>query len=280
MRSKNKTNKNEDVLIYSDHNNGVGIIQFNRPSKLNALRKKTLDFLEKYIIEMNENDSVKVIIIKGSGGSFCSGVDIDELAGGFGKGPHKWSKDESVDELRRRFSQSHRIISMIYRSEKPYIAAIEGVAIGAGLDIACACDIRVSSEDAKFRSAYIKIGLFPGYGGIWLYQRLIGYGKASELVFTGRWMYATEALNSGLLNYTFSKDDFLKKIMELATEISESAPIALRLSKILMRDATTIDLEPSLRMASIAESITLSSEDHEEAMQALRQGRDPIFKGI
>lgn len=280
MRSKNKTNKDEDVLIYNDHDNGVGIIQLNRPSKLNALRKKTLDFLEKYIIEMNENDSVKVIIIKGSGGSFCSGVDIDELAGGFRKGPHKWSKNESVDELRRRFSQSHRIISMIYRSEKPYIAAIEGVAIGAGLDIACACDIRVSSEDAKFRSAYIKIGLFPGYGGIWLYQRLIGYGKASELVFTGRWMYATEALNSGLLNYTFSKDDFQKKIMELATDISQSAPIALRLSKILMRDANTIDLEPSLRMASIAESITLSSEDHEEAMQALRQGRDPIFKGI
>ncbi|MBI20687.1 MAG: hypothetical protein CL780_00370 [Chloroflexi bacterium] len=280
MRSKNKTNKNEDVLIYSDNNNGVGIIQFNRPSKLNALRNKTLDFLEKYITEMNENDSVKVIIIKGSGGSFCSGVDIDELAGGVSKGPHKWSKDESVDELRRRFSQSHRIISMIYRSEKPYIAAIEGVAVGAGLDIACACDIRVSSEDAKFRSAYIKIGLFPGYGGIWLYQRLIGYGKASELVFTGRWMYAKEALNSGLLNYTFSKDDFQKKIMELATDISQSAPIALRLSKILMRDANTIDLEPSLRMASIAESITLSSEDHEEAMQALRQGRDPIFKGI
>ena len=279
MNTKGNTKESEDVLVNLDLDNNIGTLQLNRPSKLNALRYQTLNSLEENLNLLTNDDRIKVIIITGAGGSFCSGVDIDELAGGKNWGPHKWSKNESIDELRRRFSQSHRIVSMIYRSEKPFIAAIDGIAVGAGLDIACACDIRVSTENARFRSSYIKVGLFPGYGGIWLYQRLIGYAKASELVFTGRWMDSSEALNLGLLNHVYNDDIFFDKLKELSLDISLSAPIPLRLSKMLMRDSANIDFESSLRMAATAEAITLASEDHKEAMESFRLKRQPTFKG-
>ena len=279
MVKSNKPKETGTVLFDRDIKSGIAYLTLNRPSKLNALSNCMLESLEKALFRVNDDNNVKVVVMRGQGDAFCSGADINEMIGGSKSGPHKLNEDQGIDVLRQSFKRSHNIISTIYRSEKPHIAAIQGVAIGAGFDIACACDIRLATRRAKFRSSYVNLGLVPGYGGIWLYQRLMGYGKSAKMILTGDWMEADEALDCGLVDSISNDNELEAESKKLAMMIAKGPPIAIRLSKMLMRDSVTMDLESSLRMAATAEAITLSSEDHKEGVAALREKRKPIFKG-
>ncbi len=267
------------VLTGLDEDAGVGTITLNRPARRNALNHEMLIALDKAVADLSENESVRAIVLTGSGASFCSGVDTDELAGGSSDGPHSPGPG-GPEALRRGFQLSHRIILTLFDMEKPVIAAISGPAVGAGLDIACTCDIRIASPDARFSAAYIRVGLFPGYGGVWFYPRMFGMAKAAEMMLTGDFMNAEEALASGFLNRIVPADQLLAEATELATRLAAGPPIATRLAKTMMHRSLGTDLTSALQLSAAAESITLSSADHAEGMAAAREKRAPNYRGV
>jgi len=258
---------------------GFATLTLNRPDRLNSLSDDLLQSLADAIDDVAADDSVRAVIITGAGRAFCSGADTDEMIGGSGDGPHKPGPG-GAEELRRGFKLAQRVILGIYKMEKPVIAAIHGSAVGAGFDLACACDIRIAADTARFMAAYIHVGLFPGYGGTWLYPRLVGSAKAAELMYTGNFMEIEEAKSLGFVNSVVSEDELIGAAEKMARRIASNPPIAVRLAKTMMRRGMSMDLETSLEMSAAAEAITLSSEDHVEGMSALRQKRRPEFKGI
>jgi enoyl-CoA hydratase/carnithine racemase len=228
--------------------------------------------------EAASDDSILAVALTGAGASFCSGADTSELAGGSGEGPHK-PGEGGPEALRRGFRDPHRVILGLYNMEKPVVAAIEGVAAGAGLDLACACDIRIAAASSRFSAAYVKVGLFPGYGGTWFYPRLVGTGRAMELALTGDFIDAGTAERAGLVNRVVADGSARAEAEALAARLAAGPPVAIRLAKLMMRRGAQMDLETALQMAAAAESITLSSEDHAEGMAAMREKRRPRFMG-
>ncbi len=267
------------VLTSLDESAGVGTITLNRPARRNALDHEMIPALEEAISGIAANDSIRAIVLTGAGESFCSGVDTDELAGGSQPGPHSPGPG-GPEALRRGFQQSHRIVLSIFDIEKPVIAAIRGPAVGAGLDLACACDLRLASPDARFSAAYIKVGLFPGYGGVWFYPRLFGMAKAAEMMLTGDFLSADDALEAGFLNRIVPADQLLSEAQKLAARIAAGPPIATRLAKTMMHKSLGVDLASALQFSAAAEAITLSSADHAEGMAAAREKRAPDYRGV
>ncbi|MCX8277452.1 MAG: enoyl-CoA hydratase-related protein [Dehalococcoidia bacterium] len=270
---------NSSVILDVNSESGFATLTLNRPDRLNSLSNDLLESLSQHLEQVAADDSIRSVIITGAGRAFCSGADTDEMAGGGGEGPHKPSLG-GAEALRRGFKLARKVILGIYEMEKPVIAAINGSAVGAGFDLACACDIRIGTGSARFMAAYIHVGLFPGYGGIWLYPRLLGSAKAAELMYTGNFMEVDEAKSLGFLNSVVEEDDLIGAAEKMAHQIAAGPPIAIRLAKTMMRRGMSMDLETSLEMSAAAEAITLSSEDHVEGMGALRQKRRPEFKGI
>jgi enoyl-CoA hydratase/carnithine racemase len=163
--------------------------------------------------------------------------------------------------------------------QKPTIAMVNGVAVGGGFDVALACDLRIGSKDARFRNAFVKIGLFPGWGGTWLYPRVMGLGKALEYLFTGDFLGAEEAERLGVLNKMVVPEELEKETMVLARKIAQGPPIAIRLMKLQAYKGLQMDMETALEMAAACETITLNSEDHKEGVAAFREKREAQFKG-
>ena len=256
----------------------IGIIRLNRPERRNAMDGATLDALGNAVESLGTDDDVRVVIITGSGGSFCAGADTDEMLGGKNPGPHALG-NAGTEGLRRGFKNAQRVILGIHKMEKPTIAMVDGAAVGAGFDIACACDIRTGSTTARFMSAFVRIGLFPGYGGTWLYPRLLGLGRAAELLYTGDFLEADEAHKAGFLNRLEAPEALEEVTMKLAGKIAVGPPIAHRLAKMMMYRGLDMDLDTAMQMAAAAESITLSSADHAEGLAAARERRKPEYRG-
>ena len=156
---------------------------------------------------------------------------------------------------------------------------VNGPAVGAGFDLALVCDLRIGSEKARFMNAFVRIGLFPGWGGTWLYPRVMGVGRALEFLFTGDFTEAEEAGRLGVLNRLVSSEELEKETMALATRIAEGPPIAMRLAKMQVYKGLNMEFETALNIAAACETITLSSEDHREGVAAFREKRKPQFKG-
>ena len=270
---------NHGVIRDVNREQGFATLTLNRPDRLNSLGSDLLKSLVDSLESVASDDSIRAVIITGSGRAFCSGADTDEMTGGKSDGPHKLGPT-GAEGLRRGFHLAQELILGVHQMEKPVIAAINGDAVGAGFDLACACDIRIASDKARFMAAYIHVGLFPGYGGTWLYPRLFGYAKAAELMYTGSFMDVTEARSLGFLNDVVPDQDLKGAAEDMARRIADGPPIAIRLAKTMMRRGLSMDLETSLEMSAAAEAITLSSTDHVEGMEALRQKRRPKFKGI
>ena len=156
---------------------------------------------------------------------------------------------------------------------------VNGAAVGAGCDLAMACDMRTGCESTRFMNAFVRIGLFPGWGGTWLYPRVMGVGRALEFLFTGDFMEAEEAGRLGVLNRLVASEDLEKETMALATRIAEGPPIAMRLAKMQVYKGLNMEFETALNVAAACETITLSSEDHREGVAAFREKRKADFKG-
>lgn len=265
------------ILLEKDSNSHVARLTLNRPDRRNALNDVMQDELGDALEDIDSDDTIRVLIITGAGNSFCAGGDLANLRGG--SEPSAWVSD-NPDEIRRAFNRTQRFMLALQRLEKPVIAMVNGVAVGAGLDIAAGCDIRIGTPRTRFMCAYIKIGLFPGFGGTWLYPRVLGsLGKAAEMLFTGDFMEADEAKQLGFLNKLVDEEDLEDEVMLMAKKIADGPPIAIRLSKLMLYKGLEFDLETAMKMAAAAETITLSSKDHLEGAEAFREKRNPEYRG-
>ena len=267
----------QHILLEKNGDTHIARLTLNRPDKRNALNDQTMDELGDAVEDVEADDSVRVLILTGAGRGFCAGGDLEALPGG--SEPGAWAS-ENTDDIRRSFQRAQRLMLCLQRMEKPVIAMVNGVAVGAEFDIACACDIRVGSPRARFMVAYLRIGLFPGFGGTWLYPRMLGsIGKAAELLFTGDFLEADEAHRLGFLNKLVPEEELETATMEMAEKIASGPPVVIRLSKLMLYKGLEFDLDTAMRMAAAAETITLTSKDHLEGTAAIRESRKPVYRG-
>lgn len=222
----------------------------------------------------NREPQVSVLIITGDGSAFCAGGNVKEMqqrSGDFGGSPM-----EIQDQYRRGIQQ---IPLVLHKAEVPIIAAVNGPAIGAGFDLACMCDIRIASTRAKVGETFINLGITPGDGGAWFMQRLIGYQRAAELIFTGRVLGAEEALQLGLFLEVVEPEQLMPRARELARQMASKPPLTLRLSKRMMKLAQRSDLPDFLDLCACFQAMAHHTDDHHEAVDAFLEKRPGVYKG-
>lgn len=256
-------------------NERVALLQFERDDVRNALTGTHLvDDIVNTITWANQCEDVSVLIMTGSGKSFSAGGNIKDMqdkTGMFGG---------SVADIEQQYQdQIQRIPLALHSAEIPIIAAVNGAAIGAGMDLSCMCDIRIGSTQALFGETFINLGIIPGDGGAWFLQRLIGYQKAAELTFTGRLVEAEEAKQLGLLLDVVAADDLLDSAHKLARTIAAKPSLTVRHTKRLLKQAQQQELPEFLQECSKVQALCHHTEDHHEAVAAFLEKRKPQFKG-
>ena len=255
----------ENVLI--EKRGRVAIITINRPDKLNALNIATRSDILTAFDELERDDEVRVVVVTGAGEkAFIAGADINEFAG------MTAIKQRAVMKGRRAFDA-------VEDFPKPVIAMINGFALGGGCELAMACDIRIASSKAKLGQPEIKLGIIPGGGGTQRLTRLVGEGKAMELMLTGDMISAEEAKQLGLVNHVFAPEDLEAKTMELANRIAELSPVALAMAKASVKNAARMNLREGLDSEVDLFALCFSSEDKEEGVRAFIEKRKAEFKG-
>jgi enoyl-CoA hydratase/carnithine racemase len=260
---------NEPHVLYRKDGH-VALITLNRPEARNAFSPEMLDLWRAYLGEVRSDDGVRVVILTGAGDTFCAGGDIREMADGK---LVSWSMKSFLWE------GVHRIVLAMEDLDKPIIAAINGPAMGAGLDMALACDLRICSDRARFAESYILMGLVPGDGGAFFLPRLVGVAKALELLLTGDAIVATEALRMGLVNRVAQDGALMAEAMELARRIADRPPQALRMMKRAVYQGLGSTLKAHLDYISSQVSLLSETGDHREAAKAFLEKRKPVFKG-
>jgi enoyl-CoA hydratase/3-hydroxyacyl-CoA dehydrogenase len=245
----------------------IATITMNRPEAMNALNEKVLRELKGAIAEVRDDPGVRVVIITGEGPAFVAGADIRAMM----------SKD--LIAIREFTRYGHEVLNDIARLEKPVIAAINGFALGGGLELALACDIRLASTDARMGFPEVGLGIFPGLGGTQRTTRLIGRGRASEMIFTGYQVGAEEAANMGLVNRVVLPHELMGEARKLATRIAAQGPIAVGRAKAAINQALTSALDSGLAFELEAVTLTFGTEDQQEGMAAFVERRRPQFKG-
>lgn len=245
----------------------VAIITINRPEKRNALNIKTREEGAAVLEELRDDESVGVVVFTGAGDkAFIAGADIAEFAG--------------RNALTQRDVMLGRsLFTAIDTFPKPVIAMINGYCLGGGCELALACDLRIASETASFGQPEINLGIIPGGGGTQRLTRLIGEGKAMELILIGDIIDARTAFNLGLVNTVVPAADLEAKTMEIANRISEKSPIALRMAKEAVKIASRSNLDEGLRREVDLFALCFSSEDKDEGVAAFLEKRKPSFKG-
>jgi len=250
----------------------VGLITLNRPEVLNALRRETFSELAAVLQEAGQDEKVRSLVITGKGKAFSAGQDLSELGSLAG---------QEVDyfEIRNSVEQMQKITRLILDLRKPVIAAVNGYAIGAGAELAIACDIRYASEKASFEFAEVKVGLFETNGVTWLLPRLIGLGRAKELMLAGKRVNAEEAFQIGLVTAVFSPESLLDNALAAASKMARYAPVSMRFLKSLLNKSGEIGLDEAMVYETDALMTCLYTEDVREGAAAFMEGREPKFKG-
>lgn len=263
--------------IIFEKKNHIARITLNRPERMNALNEQMFDEINAALEDIAMDDDIRVMILTGAGKAFCASADIKDL--GPGKGDRLLEGKSSFEAWNFIRTHPQRVTIQIHKMDKPTIAMVNGLAIGDGFDWVLACDIRIGSENARFMNAFIKMALVSNTGATWLYPRAIGMSKALELLYTGDWVDAEESLHLGVLNHLVPSADLEKKTMELAQKIAEQPPIPNRLVKGMVRRGLNDTLEEHLIEGAEVEVLTLTTEDHREALAAFKEKRKGIFKG-
>ncbi|WP_353095519.1 enoyl-CoA hydratase-related protein [Tissierella praeacuta] len=246
--------------------NGIAIVRMNRPKALNALNSDTLGELNDLFEVFAIKDFVKGVIITGEGKGFVAGADIVQM------------KDYKSLEGRNYANFAQTIFNKIEALEKPVIAAINGYALGGGCELAMSCDLRIAAEKAVFGQPEVKLGVIPCFGGTQRLPRLIGAGKAKELIFTGRQIKADEAFAIGLVNKVVENENLIDEAITMMNEILTMAPMAVGCTKVAINKGLDLDLNNALELEKDLAAITFGSEDKDEGMKALLEKRIPEFK--
>lgn len=242
----------------------ITTITLNRPDRLNAFGDQMVDELSDAFASADRDDETRVVVITGAGRGFCSGADLrEERVGGRSK-------------VGRGLAD--RLFAAV-NIEKPVIASINGVAVGGGCTMTLSCDIRIASEDAKFQLPFTRLGICTELGSTFLLPRLVGMGKACELLFTSKMIDAKEAKEIGLVNQVVPASELVKATYEMASSIAKLPPLAVQMNKRGLRQAMNTDLPSQLRYEALASAYLRDTEDAKEAIKAFREKREPIYKG-
>ncbi|WP_150293414.1 crotonase/enoyl-CoA hydratase family protein [Sphingobium estronivorans] len=251
-------------FIKTEIADGVMIVTMDSPETRNALGSDVqYGAIEDVCRRISADRSIRAVVWTGAGRAFCAGGDI------------KLMRDRVLDpglepiEDRYHYKEGiHRIPLALYNLEVPVIAAVNGPAIGAGLDLACMCDIRIASEAAKFAESFVTLGIIPGDGGAFLLQRLVGPSKAAELTFTGDVIDAPTALQCGLVSQVVAAEELLPRAVDMAQRIARNPPHVLRMAKRLLREAQHSRLETVLELSASFQALAHATKDHRDRIDA------------
>lgn len=256
----------ENILY--EKKNGVATITINRPKKLNALNQETILEILSALDDAEKDANVRVVVITGAGDrAFSAGADISGMKG------------RTPLDSRRSSQLGQQMMNRVEDLEKPVIAAINGYALGGGLELAMACDFRIASENARLGQPEINIGLIPGWGGTQRLPRFVGKALAKEMIFTGKMIVAKTAERVGLVNTVVPADQLKSAVKQLAEELTDKPPVAIKLAKQLINNSTETNLRIGLTHESEAFGILGSTEDVKEGTAAFLEKRKPRFKG-
>lgn len=263
---------NSSLPILLDITGPIAVITLNTPATRNALASQAqYAGIEQACATVSANREIRAVIVTGAGTAFCAGGDIRQMLDRV-RDPQL----QAVDDRYHYKEGIHRIPLALYELEVPTIAAINGPAIGAGLDLACMCDMRIAASSARFAESFVKLGIIPGDGGAFLLQRIVGPSKAAEMTFTGDAIDAQEALACGLVSAVVPGPELMDHALRLAQRIAANVPHALRMSKRLMREAQHARLQTVLELSAAFQAIAHNTRDHAtritEAVGRLRPG--------
>lgn len=255
----------EYIIINEQYDSFVALIQLNRPKELNALNMQLMQELRDALQQLDKDDKVRVIIITGNDQAFAAGADIKQMA-----------DKSAIDML---MIDQFSTWDQIRKTKKPIIAAVSGFALGGGCELAMTCDMIIASETAKFGQPEVKIGVMPGAGGTQRLTRAIGKVKAMEMILTGRFMQAEEALRYRLVNKVAPVEMYLREAVLLAKEIAQMSPVASQLAKEAVNRSFETHLDEGLQFERKNFYLCFASEDQKEGMKAFIEKRKPEFKG-
>ena len=257
-----------DNVLSREEENGVVTLTLNRPEVMNSFNFQLLHALKEQIESVRFNRDVRVVIITGAGQkAFCAGADLKERT------------TLSPDQVKEFIFTIRNLFTSIEQLNKAVIAAVNGVALGGGTELALACDIRLAAMNASMGLTETRLAIIPGAGGTQRLPRLVGRGKAKELIFTGQRIGAQEALNIGLVNKICEPNDLLDECKKMAAMICETGPIAIEQAKYAINYGIDADIHTGLAMESNAYWVTIPTEDRLEGLAAFKEKRKPVFKG-
>lgn len=255
------------TLIY-EKKDDIGILTVNRPDKLNAISNELTSEFSSLLYELEKDDKLRVLVITGAGDkAFVAGADIQELV------------DRDARMGRRVSRERQEIFSRIENLPVPVIAAVNGYALGGGLELALACNIRVCSEKAQFGAPEVKLGIIPGDGGTQRLPRLVGLGRAMEMILTGEFIDAQEAYRIGLVNKVVPLEELMNTAMELAQKMASRPPLAVRYAKEAVNRSQEGDAASGFALESYLHALTCTTEDKKEGVAAFLEKRKGKFKG-
>lgn len=258
----------DDDVLLAEVQDGVLVLTLNRPKVMNAFNFDLLNALKEQVEALRFKEDIRVVIITGSGQkAFCAGADLKERA------------DMSERQVKAFIFTIRNLFTAIEDLNKPVIAAINGVALGGGMELCLACDIRIAAANASMGLTETRLAIIPGAGGTQRLPRLIGRGKAKELIFTGRRIDAQEALQIGLVNKICEKEALLDECQKMAAMICDAGPIAIEQAKYAINNGLETDLHTGLGIESNAYWVTIPTEDRLEGLAAFREKRKPVYRG-
>ena len=255
----------ENVLI--EKNGKIGIVTVNRPQQMNSMNSLTRSELAEAFKLLENDKNIAVILLTGSKGkAFIAGADIKEFL-------------NQTMETEKKLEEDWIVTNIISNLKKPVIAVIDGFCLGGGLQLAMSCDLRIASDRSKLGQPEINIGIIPGAGGTQRLTRLIGEGRAMEMILTGRMITAEEAFNYGIINFVYDSDNLMDEAMEIANTIGEKSKYAVERAKKSVKAVSEMKLEDGLKLEREMFIECLNSEDGEEGITAFIEKRKPNFKG-
>lgn len=255
-----------------DRDGPILIATMNQPETRNALTgNSAVQEFEQLCDQVQKDASIKVLMLTAQGPVFSSGGNVKDMRRFF-------DQDLTPDLIREEYRQGiQRLPKALHNLDIPVICAINGPAIGAGLDLACMCDIRIASENATFAESFVRVGIVPGDGGAWLLPRVVGMAKAAEMSFTGEAIQAHEALAFGLVSKVVPMQNLMDEALILAKKIAANPSAVLRMTKRLLREGQNSTLEGLLEMSAAYQAIAHKTVDHREAVMAFIEKRKPVF---
>ncbi|WP_147675197.1 enoyl-CoA hydratase [Numidum massiliense] len=258
----------EHTVTVAKEATGVVTVTLNRPQAANAMSLKLLHELNEAVQSMTYDRTVRCVIVTGAGDkAFCAGADLKERAG------------MNATEVRQTVALIRSNMDRLAELPQPVIAAVNGTAFGGGTELALACDIRLAAEHASFALTETSLGIIPGAGGTQRLARLVGLGRAKELIFTARRVQAEEAARIGLVEYVTPAASLMERAQALATQIASNAPIAVAQAKFAIDKGYDSDLHTGLAIEKSAYEVTIPTEDRMEGLRAFKEKRRPRFKG-